>query len=490
MRNPIGGCPTCSWKRRANAARETPATSASPATVHGCSGWCCISRSGGPTTGSACAVLPPGGRAPGRSNHARSTAISSRSSSRSSTACWPGASRTSRAPSRSTSGPSTSSPRSTTTVGQRAQQPGPTSPSTAYAPVSSTVSPTAALPQLRTPWCISSASSRPSGVRQTWPGWITAWTGVAGSSAIDGVRRARAAAEHRQVTRREPDRLAARPGAARRGRGPPRSPRAARRRAGSTDHGGSSRQRSRNAPRARGPSSSPESSSIGRDRRRMTHAFGVLRHGSSRRPAVDWTHDRCPRALRTPPPPRRPGRQRPPGRHLLHLGQRRDARPGRHRRRDVRRRDAARQRRDREPGVPATFLGAPVLAAAGVAAAGGPARPWAIAGLVLAIGTVVVTAAGNIPLNDALAAVDLHVDGRDLAAARDASRVRGCAGTSCARSPPPAPWPAWAGRSRASGRPAGGQRVELAAAGRPCRSRGRRRSRAPRPPWSGVRRRR
>ena len=51
-----------------------------------------------------------------------------------------------------------------------------------------------------------------------------------------------------------------------------------------------------------------------------------------------------------------------------------------------------------------TFLGAPALAAAAVATTAPGARGWAIAGLVLALGTVAVTAAGNVPLNDALAA--------------------------------------------------------------------------------------
>ncbi|WP_243059598.1 DUF1772 domain-containing protein [Nocardioides sp. SR21] len=55
------------------------------------------------------------------------------------------------------------------------------------------------------------------------------------------------------------------------------------------------------------------------------------------------------------------------------------------------------------PAFIATFLGAPALAAAAVATTTGSARGWAIAGLVLAIGTVVVTGAGNVPLNDALA---------------------------------------------------------------------------------------
>ncbi len=51
-----------------------------------------------------------------------------------------------------------------------------------------------------------------------------------------------------------------------------------------------------------------------------------------------------------------------------------------------------------------SFLGAPLLAAAAVFTSGSAARPWTVAALVLALGTVVVSAAGNIPLNDALAA--------------------------------------------------------------------------------------
>ncbi len=66
----------------------------------------------------------------------------------------------------------------------------------------------------------------------------------------------------------------------------------------------------------------------------------------------------------------------------------------------------------------ATFLGAPALAAVGVAVSGGPARPWAIAALVLAIGTVAITGGGNIPLNNAIdAAGDLDKI-PDLAAVR------------------------------------------------------------------------
>ena len=68
----------------------------------------------------------------------------------------------------------------------------------------------------------------------------------------------------------------------------------------------------------------------------------------------------------------------------------------------------------------ATFVGAPLLAGVGVVAADGPARPWAIAGLVLAVATVVTTAALNVPLNDALADVDPTAGPGVLSAAREA----------------------------------------------------------------------
>ena len=57
-----------------------------------------------------------------------------------------------------------------------------------------------------------------------------------------------------------------------------------------------------------------------------------------------------------------------------------------------------------------TFLGTPALAAAAVATSSPSARAWGIAALVLALGTVVVTVAGNVPLNDALAAGGSRAD--------------------------------------------------------------------------------
>jgi len=66
----------------------------------------------------------------------------------------------------------------------------------------------------------------------------------------------------------------------------------------------------------------------------------------------------------------------------------------------------------------ATFLGAPLLAGASIAVAGSHARPWAIAATVLAVGTLVITFAGNIPLNDALDAAGPVDKIKDLAAVR------------------------------------------------------------------------
>jgi uncharacterized membrane protein len=66
----------------------------------------------------------------------------------------------------------------------------------------------------------------------------------------------------------------------------------------------------------------------------------------------------------------------------------------------------------------ATFLGAPLLAGAAVVVAGPQARPWAIAATALAVGTLVISFAGNIPLNDALAAAGPVDKIKDLAAVR------------------------------------------------------------------------
>ncbi len=71
----------------------------------------------------------------------------------------------------------------------------------------------------------------------------------------------------------------------------------------------------------------------------------------------------------------------------------------------------------------ATFIGAPVLGLLAVASSSSSARPWVIAGAALAVATVVITAAGNIPLNNTLAAAPLDQalsSAGDLGAVRDA----------------------------------------------------------------------
>jgi uncharacterized membrane protein len=65
-----------------------------------------------------------------------------------------------------------------------------------------------------------------------------------------------------------------------------------------------------------------------------------------------------------------------------------------------------------------TFLGAPLLAGAAAVFSGPQARPWAIAATVLAVGTLVISFAGNIPLNDALEAAGPVDRIKDLAAVR------------------------------------------------------------------------
>jgi len=54
------------------------------------------------------------------------------------------------------------------------------------------------------------------------------------------------------------------------------------------------------------------------------------------------------------------------------------------------------------PVFMASFFGAPALAVATAVVTRGPARPLVIAGAALAMATLVITAAGNIPLNNAL----------------------------------------------------------------------------------------
>ncbi len=65
-----------------------------------------------------------------------------------------------------------------------------------------------------------------------------------------------------------------------------------------------------------------------------------------------------------------------------------------------------------------TFMGAPLLAAAAIATTDGSGRKWAIAGAAFALATVVITVAGNIPLNDAIDAAGPIDKIADLGAVR------------------------------------------------------------------------
>lgn len=71
------------------------------------------------------------------------------------------------------------------------------------------------------------------------------------------------------------------------------------------------------------------------------------------------------------------------------------------------------------PAFLATFLGTPLLAAAALATSTPATRPWTIGALVAATATVVVTGAGNVPLNEALRVATAAPEA-DLAAARAA----------------------------------------------------------------------
>ena len=179
----MGGSPTRSWKRRASAARDTPADAARPATVHGSAGWWWISRSARPTTGSAWAWYQAGGSASGRDSQARNAAMSSRSSSRSSTTSSPGSSLTISALSTGNSGQSQVPWRRTISDGSTLSSRRLISPSVVYVPVSIMAAPSARLPHVRTPRAMASLMLTPSGVVQRWPGWITIWGGVSGRSA-------------------------------------------------------------------------------------------------------------------------------------------------------------------------------------------------------------------------------------------------------------------------------------------------------------------
>ena len=70
------------------------------------------------------------------------------------------------------------------------------------------------------------------------------------------------------------------------------------------------------------------------------------------------------------------------------------------------------------PAFMLSFLGAPLLAGAAIVTSSSSARPWVIAGTAFAIGTIAITAGGNIPLNNALASAGSVERITDLAAVR------------------------------------------------------------------------
>jgi uncharacterized membrane protein len=70
------------------------------------------------------------------------------------------------------------------------------------------------------------------------------------------------------------------------------------------------------------------------------------------------------------------------------------------------------------PAFMMSFLGAPLLAGAAIVTSNSSARPWVIAATAFAVGTISITAGGNIPLNNALDSAGSVERITDLAAVR------------------------------------------------------------------------
>jgi uncharacterized membrane protein len=70
------------------------------------------------------------------------------------------------------------------------------------------------------------------------------------------------------------------------------------------------------------------------------------------------------------------------------------------------------------PAFMMSFLGAPLLAGAAIVTSNNSARPWVIAGTAFAVGTIAITAGGNLPLNNALDSAGNVEQLTDLAAVR------------------------------------------------------------------------
>ncbi len=70
------------------------------------------------------------------------------------------------------------------------------------------------------------------------------------------------------------------------------------------------------------------------------------------------------------------------------------------------------------PAFMLSFLGAPLLAGAAILTSSSSTRAWVITGTAFAVGTIAITAAGNIPLNSALDSAGSVERIADLAAVR------------------------------------------------------------------------
>ena len=210
--------------------------------------------------GSVCARYHVGALTPSRANHARSTEITSRSSNRSRTTSWPGSSLTISSASSGTTGQSHSSARRTMRNGSAPSSLRLISPAPWYVPVRIIAAPSGLLPHVRTPRSIASARLSPSGVVQCWPGWITICGSVAVSSATmyGSGPRTTATSPGRSV-------CGAAPGSSATIHAWPRTIATTVSGASSwmrIDHGGLITERSRDAPCALGPRSSPVSASM------------------------------------------------------------------------------------------------------------------------------------------------------------------------------------------------------------------------------------
>ena len=240
--------------------RDARSRRRAPRPSTGAPGSLCSSRSARPTTGRRARGTSRAPSASGRANQARSTAISSRSSSRSSTASWPGlVLARSRRRAAATSGQSHSSSRSTSSGGSAPQQPpADLALELVGAGQQHGLAVRAVAPRAHAEVAIAASSSPVR--RRAALARVDDDLRRRGRVVGDGVRvRARAR------SRRRRGRAAAASPSSGTIHASPRTTATSVSGASSwmrSDHGGSRLERSRNAPRARGPSSSPATASI------------------------------------------------------------------------------------------------------------------------------------------------------------------------------------------------------------------------------------